>query len=75
MPSTIKLKELITSGRLGKVQSSEFRAAGWTNDRGSLSLGLDYFGDRKVGGNLITIGFGHSKLFLSLRVFLQWYRG
>ncbi|KAH7303889.1 hypothetical protein BKA65DRAFT_602262 [Rhexocercosporidium sp. MPI-PUGE-AT-0058] len=59
VPSTIKLKELITSGRLGKVQSSEFRAAGWTNDRGSLSLGLDYFGDRKVGGNLITIGFGH----------------
>jgi len=59
IPSTLKLKELIASGRIGKVLSSEVRAAGWTSDRSSISSGLKYFTDRKVGGNLVTIGFGH----------------
>ncbi|KAH8589794.1 hypothetical protein B0O99DRAFT_599593 [Bisporella sp. PMI_857] len=59
IPTTLKLKELIASERIGKVLSSEFRAAGWTSDRSSISSGLKYFTDRKVGGNLITIGFGH----------------
>ncbi|RYP68213.1 hypothetical protein DL771_006813 [Monosporascus sp. 5C6A] len=59
IPTTFKLKELIASERIGKVTSSEFRAAGWTSDRSSISSGLKYFTDRKVGGNLITIGFGH----------------
>ncbi|OTA92250.1 hypothetical protein M434DRAFT_74944 [Hypoxylon sp. CO27-5] len=59
VPTTLKLKELITCGRIGKVWSSEFRAARWTSDQYSVSSALSYFADRKVGGNFVTIGFGH----------------
>ncbi|KAI1853265.1 hypothetical protein JX266_001971 [Neoarthrinium moseri] len=58
-PAVVKLRELITSGRIGKVLSSEVAAAGGSIDRLFLSPGLKYFVDRKVGGNIVTIGFGH----------------
>ncbi|KAI0844097.1 NAD(P)-binding protein [Daldinia vernicosa] len=47
-PAVMKIRELIGSGRIGK----------WI-DRLSLPTGLEYFTDRKVGGNPFTIGFGH----------------
>ncbi|KAM7187770.1 oxidoreductase family protein [Naviculisporaceae sp. PSN 640] len=59
-PIALKVKEIIESGRIGKVLSSEFRASGGLNDREKVPDGLKYFYDRKVGGNLYTIGFGHS---------------
>ncbi|KAI1736262.1 hypothetical protein F4680DRAFT_432338 [Xylaria scruposa] len=59
IPTTLKLKELVESGRIGKITSSELRGAGWTSDRASISSATKYFLDRKVGGNLVTIGFGH----------------
>lgn len=58
-PLPAKLKEVLASGRIGKVLSSEVRAFGGTNSRDSLPEGLKYFADLKVGGNLFTIGFGH----------------
>ncbi|KAI1660854.1 NAD(P)-binding protein [Daldinia decipiens] len=58
-PAVMKIRELIGSGRIGKVLSSEVRAAGGSVDRLSLPTGLEYFTDRKVGGNPFTIGFGH----------------
>lgn len=61
VPTTLKLKELIACGRIGKVWSSEFTAARWTSDQYSVSSALSYFADRKVGGNFVTIGFGHGK--------------
>lgn len=61
IPTTLKLQEIIASGRIGKVWSSEFRAARWTSDQFTVSSALSYFADRKVGGNLVTIGFGHGK--------------
>ncbi|KAK3319758.1 hypothetical protein B0T19DRAFT_445557 [Cercophora scortea] len=58
VPTTLKLKEIIASGRIGKVLSSEVRAARWLNDN-SVPDGLKYFAQRAVGGNFVTIGFGH----------------
>ncbi|KAK8004478.1 hypothetical protein PG989_004197 [Apiospora arundinis] len=59
IPTTLKLQELIASGRIGKVWSSEFRAARWISDQFTVSSALSYFADRQVGGNFCTIAFGH----------------
>ncbi|TQV95627.1 oxidoreductase family protein [Cordyceps javanica] len=58
-PVMVKLKEVLESGRIGKVLSSDARAFGGTNSRESIGAGLGYFVDRTVGGNVFTIGFGH----------------
>jgi hypothetical protein len=57
----IKIGQLLDEGRIGKVLSSEFRVSGGLNDREKQPLGLKYFADRAVGGNPVTIGFGHCK--------------
>lgn len=62
-PAVVKIRELVRSGRIGKVLSSEVRGAGGTVDRIMLPPFLKYFADRKVGGNPFTIGFGHRKFF------------
>ena len=64
-PVALKIKEVIESGRIGKVLSAEVRAFGGTNDRNTLAKKLDYFLRREVGGNIYTIGVGHRKLFSS----------
>ncbi|KAI0132034.1 hypothetical protein BJ170DRAFT_228189 [Xylariales sp. AK1849] len=58
-PAVVKLRDLVESRRIGKVLSSEVRAAGGTLNRSVLPTGLKYFTDRKIGGNPFTIGFGH----------------
>lgn len=58
-PPFVKLKSLVDSARLGPVLSSDLRAFGGTNRRDALPPSLAYFADRAVGGNPITIGFGH----------------
>ncbi|CAN8103992.1 unnamed protein product [Discula destructiva] len=58
-PVVLRIKELLYEGRLGKVLNSELRAHGGTNDREMVAEGLRYFADRKVGGNIFTIGFAH----------------
>ncbi|KFG87197.1 putative oxidoreductase [Metarhizium anisopliae] len=55
----LKLRELLDAGAIGKVLSVDVRAYGGTKDRETLPVGLKYFADRHVGGNPITIGFGH----------------
>lgn len=64
-PVVVKLQDLIHEGRIGRVLSSEIRAAGGTVDRLTLSSGLKYFTQREVGGNPYTIGFGHCEFFCS----------
>ncbi|KAI0110580.1 NAD(P)-binding protein [Hypoxylon sp. NC0597] len=59
-PIVLKLKEVLKSGRIGKVLSSDVRAYGNLLPRDSLPEGLSYFADRKVGGNPITIAYGHT---------------
>jgi len=58
-PPVLKMRELVGSGRIGRVLSSEVRAYGGTNHRGIIPKGLDYFMRREVGGNVYTIGFAH----------------
>lgn len=57
----LKLRELLDAGAIGKVLSVDVRAYGGTKDREILPVGLKYFADRDVGGNPITIGFGHGE--------------
>ncbi|SPO01774.1 related to transcription co-repressor GAL80 [Cephalotrichum gorgonifer] len=54
-----KVAEILDSGRIGKVVSSEVRASGGSIDARVLPVGLKYFAQKEVGGNIITIGFGH----------------
>lgn len=61
-PVYVKIRKLLDEGRIGKVLSSEARAAGGSLDREFLPPGLKYFTDRSVGGNIITIGFAHSQI-------------
>lgn len=59
-PIMLKLKSLIKQeGRIGKVLSSSVHAFGGTRTRDSLPEGLKYFTQKEVGGNIVTIGFGH----------------
>jgi predicted dehydrogenase len=60
-PTVIRLRELLDggNGRLGKVLSADVKAYGGTIDREILPVGLKYFAQREVGGNVVVIGFGH----------------
>jgi predicted dehydrogenase len=59
MPLTLRLKEVLASGTIGKVLSSEVRAFGNLMQRDGFPESLTYFADRKVGGHPINIHYGH----------------
>ncbi|KAI9802538.1 MAG: hypothetical protein M1833_001610 [Piccolia ochrophora] len=59
MPVVQKVKTLLEQGRIGKVLSCQIEAYGGTKSRNLLSSGISYFTQKKFGGNLVTIGFGH----------------
>lgn len=61
-PPVVKIKDVIASGRIGKVLSVEVRAFGGTHDRVVITRGLEYFFRREVGGNIYNIGFAHGEL-------------
>jgi len=58
-PIIKKLKELVDSGKIGKVLSST-----WTGYAGNggpeLGERMSYLADKEVGGNLVSIHLGHS---------------
>jgi predicted dehydrogenase len=58
-PPVLKIKEILSQGLVGKLLSCDVRAYGGSKDREILPAGLKYFAQRQVGGNPITIGFGH----------------
>ncbi|KAH6688015.1 oxidoreductase family protein [Plectosphaerella plurivora] len=58
-PVVEKLRQVLSSGRLGKVLSSDARAFGSLLTRDSLPESLSYFAERKVGGSSATIAYGH----------------
>jgi predicted dehydrogenase len=58
-PILNKIREVMASGRIGRVLSSDVRAFGNLNRRNGFSEGLSYFAQRKIGGNPITIAFTH----------------
>lgn len=57
-PVIWKLKELVKDGRIGKVLSSTW--TGYASNGGPTeSEHVRYLADKEVGGNLVTIHFGH----------------
>lgn len=63
-PPVVKIGDLLREGKIGRLLSSKVEAYGGSRDREVLPVGLKYFAERKVGGNPITIGFGHGKISL-----------
>ncbi|KAI0968613.1 oxidoreductase family protein [Xylaria arbuscula] len=59
-PIALKLKEVIKSGRIGRVLSSDVHAFGNLGRRNSVAESVSYFADRKIGGNHITIAYAHT---------------
>ena len=62
-PEIRKMKEIIDIGRIGKVISSSWFTT-FPNGGATLGKNFRYFVDREVGGNLFSIGVGHSLEFL-----------
>lgn len=62
-PAVLKLKSIVEGGSFGKVLSSSVNAYSPMGGGNSISEGLGYFFDKKVGGNAITIAFGHGELW------------
>ncbi|KAJ4392626.1 hypothetical protein N0V91_011340 [Didymella pomorum] len=58
-PLTLRLKEILATGLIGKIFNSEIRAYGNLIPRGSLPERLTYFADRSVGEHPINIHYGH----------------
>ncbi|KAH6634749.1 hypothetical protein B0J18DRAFT_471661 [Chaetomium sp. MPI-SDFR-AT-0129] len=58
-PPVVRIKEFLREGRIGRLLSSRVEAYGGSRDREVLPVGLKYFAERRVGGNPVTIGFGH----------------
>ena len=59
-PIALKLKEVLKSGRIGRVLSSEVRAYANLGRRDSVSESVSYFAQRSVGGNHVTIALAHT---------------
>lgn len=55
------VKRLLESGHIGKVLSSTVHATGGTSTRDVFPVNLKYFTQIEVGGNVITVAFGHCK--------------
>jgi predicted dehydrogenase len=67
-PEIRKLKEVIESGRIGRVVSSSWEAS-FGNGGRTESKNVRYFLEREVGGNVISIGVGHSLEFINYGMF------
>ncbi|KAJ2972900.1 hypothetical protein NUW58_g9082 [Xylaria curta] len=59
-PIALKLKEVLRSGRIGRVLSSDIRAFANLGRRDSVADCVSYFTKRSVGGNHITIAYAHT---------------
>lgn len=67
-PATLKVKEVIQAGTIGRVVSSVVQAHTSRGGGLSISEGLAYFIDKKVGGNPMTIALGHSESGVQARL-------
>jgi predicted dehydrogenase len=65
MPLALRLKEILASGKIGKVLSSTVEAYSNIYPRDSVIESLTYFADRKVGGHPVNILFGHTIDFVN----------
>lgn len=82
-PMVHKAKQLIADGKIGTVLSSTWSAAGLQLGGDSLGESMAYFSKKDVGGNLLTIHFGHAidyvqaggSCFCNLSIFFYLLRG
>ena len=59
-PPVLKIMEILAEGKVGKVLRIECHASGGSQPEPDvLGVGWEYFADRKVGGNHVTILAGH----------------
>lgn len=66
-PMILKVRSLIQEDdKIGSILSSSVVAAGGTRLRDGMLEGLEYFTRKVVGGNIVTIGFGHMIDFVML---------
>jgi predicted dehydrogenase len=63
-PSVAKLKELLAEGRIGRVLSSTWVGYGG-NGGPTEPESIRYMVDKSIGGNLVTIHFGHAVDFVN----------
>jgi predicted dehydrogenase len=62
-PVVQRVREIIAAGRIGKVLSSTVVASAG-NAGAEDGVKIEYFTDRSVGGNILSIHFGHCELGL-----------
>lgn len=58
-PPILKVKEVLDSGRIGPVLSSDIKAFGSLLYNDALPDSVAYFAERAVGGNPVTIAYTH----------------
>ncbi|KAK3072005.1 hypothetical protein LTR53_007593 [Teratosphaeriaceae sp. CCFEE 6253] len=58
-PAKLRVQAMLEAGTIGKLLSSEVKAYGVYLGRDSVSEGMAYILDKKVGGNPVTIAVGH----------------
>lgn len=68
-PIINQTKEIIKSGKIGKVLSSTWNSQAH-HGGGSTTEGLQYLLDREKGGNLLTIHFGHAIDYIQYGMFI-----
>jgi len=54
------VRTLTEGGEIGRVESSSVVALARNNTGPTVMAPVDYFIERKIGGNVSTIAFGHS---------------
>ncbi len=62
-PLARKLKEIIASGEIGKLESSTVIGQAFGGE--SLPSPIDYFADKMIGGNQFSVIFSHSMEFVT----------
>lgn len=62
-PYIVKMKELLADGAIGRVVNSQVNINSTPpgQDSDVIFSGMEYFGDKKIGGNYYTIVFGHGQ--------------
>ncbi|KAL8742683.1 MAG: hypothetical protein Q9190_004878 [Brigantiaea leucoxantha] len=59
-PVMSKLDSLIKSETIGEIKSSSVVASGMLSSRDTVPERMEIFMDKAIGGNLVTIGLGHT---------------
>lgn len=62
-PIVQQIKTIVDSGRIGKVNSSS-NVSNFPDFGATQNQAVKYFADREVGGNMVSIHFGHAMEYM-----------